>query len=204
MSRHSFPHTRPLQALLCALAAFAGLLVVPTAALADGNMNFVYGQRSLDEDFWEPTEDQTVIGGTLDFGGANWPVHIAAGYYKSDDDGTLNSFPILGSVDLDAELSEWSVGVHKVWKAGMVRPFVGGGISFVSADADVSSVFGDVSDDDDSTGVYVQGGVFWRLGEFFNIGFDARLLEGTDVTLFDMDGDADYWQIGALVGFGWP
>lgn len=203
MSRHSFPHTRPLRTLLCALAAFAGLLLFSTAARADGNMNFVYGQRSLDEDFWEPTEDQTVLGGTIDFGGANWPVHIAAGYYQSDDDGTLNTFPILGSVDLDAELSEWSVGVHKVWKAGMVRPFVGGGVSFVSADADVTSVLGDVSDDDDSTGIYVQGGVFWRLGEWFNLGFDARLLEGTDLTLFDQDGDADYWQIGALIGFGW-
>lgn len=202
MSRPAILHTRPLQGLFFVLFACT-LLFVPAAARADGNINFVYGQRSLDHDFWDPTDEQTVVGGTLEFGGKNWPVHIAAGYSKSSDKGTLNTFPILGSVDLDAEVSEWSLGVHKVWKAGMVRPYVGGGISFVSTDAKVSSALGNTSDDDDTTGVYVQGGVFWRLGEWFNLGFDARLLEGTDVTLFDMDGDADYWQVGALVGFGW-
>ncbi|HET8945932.1 MAG TPA: outer membrane beta-barrel protein [Candidatus Polarisedimenticolia bacterium] len=203
MSRPAILHTRPLRALSFVLLA-CRLTLVPAVARAEGNMNFVYGQRSLDEDFWDPTDDQKVLGGTLDFGGKDWPVHIAAGYYKSDDEGTLNSFPILGSVDLDAEVSEWSLGIHKVWKAGIVRPYVGGGVSFVSTDAKVTSNLGNVSDDDDTTGIYVQGGVFWRLGEWFNLGFDARLLEGTDVTLFDMDGDADYWQIGALVGFGWP
>jgi hypothetical protein len=203
MSRPAILRTRPLRFLSFVLVVFA-LVLAPTAAHAEGNFNVVYGQRSLDQDFWDPTDDQTVIGGTLEFGGKNWPVHIAAGYYKSDDKGTLNSLPILGSVDLDAEVSEWSLGVHKVWKAGIVRPYVGGGISFVSTDADVTSNLGSLSDDDDTTGVYVQGGVFWRLGEWFNLGFDARLLEGTGVTLFDMDGDADYWQIGALVGFGWP
>jgi len=203
MSRPAILRTRPLRFLSFVLVVFA-LVLAPTAAHAEGNFNVVYGQRSLDQDFWDPTDDQTVIGGTLEFGGKDWPVHIAAGYYKSDDKGTLNSFPILGSVDLDAEVSEWSLGVHKVWKAGIVRPYVGGGISFVSTDADVTSNLGSLSDDDDTTGVYVQGGVFWRLGEWFNLGFDARLLEGTGVTLFDMDGDADYWQIGALVGFGWP
>ncbi|HYV17760.1 MAG TPA: outer membrane beta-barrel protein [Verrucomicrobiae bacterium] len=203
MSRPAILRTRPLRIVTFLLLAFLAF-GAPTVARAEGNFNFVYGQRSLDQDFWDPTDDQTVLGGTLEFGGKDWPVHIAVGYYKSDDDGTLNSFPILGSVDLDAEVSEWSLGVHKVWKAGIVRPYVGGGISFVSTDADVTSNLGSLSDDDDTTGVYVQGGVFWRLGEWFNLGFDARLLEGTGVTLFDMDGDADYWQVGALVGFGWP
>ena len=203
MSRPAILHTRPLRPLSYFLLGLV-LTLLPAVARADGNFNFVYGQRSLDHDFWDPADDQTVLGGTLEFGGKDWPIHIAAGYYKSDDEGTLNSFPILGSVDLDAEVSEWSLGIEKVWKAGMVRPYVGGGVSFVSTDADVSSILGSVSDDDDTTGIYVQGGVFWRLGTWFNLGFDARLLEGTDVTLFDQDGDADYWQLGALVGFGWP
>ena len=191
-----------LRAASIVLLSFV-LMLFPSAARAGGNLNFVYGQRSLDEDFWEPTEDQTVLGAEVDFGGDDWPITIALGYWTSEDDGTLSNVPILGPVDLDAELSEWSVGIHKVWKAGIARPFVGGGISFVDADADVSSNFGDVSDSDDSNGVYVEGGVFWRLGTALNLGLHARLLEGTDLTLFDIDGDADYWQIGGLIGFGW-
>ena len=202
MSRPAILHTRPLRILAFVVLGFA-ILCMPTAARAGGNLNFVYGQRSLDEDFWEPTEDQAVLGLETDFGGDNWPVTIAVGYWRSDDDGTLSNFPILGPVELEAELSEWSVGIHKVWKAGIARPFVGGGVSFIDADADVSSNFGELSDSDDSNGVYVEGGIFWRLGKVVNLGLHGRLLEGTDLTLFDIDGDADYWQIGGLLGFGW-
>ena len=202
MSRPAILHTRPLRFLVLALLGIV-VIAVPTAARASGDVNFVYGQRSLDEDFWEPTEDQTVIGAEIDFGGEHWPVNIAVGYWTSEDDGTLASFPILGAVDLDAELSEWSIGVHKVWKAGIARPFVGGGVSFLDADADVSSNLGDASDSDSTNGIYVEGGIFWRLGSAFNLGLHGRILEGTDLTLFDQDGDADYWQIGGLLGFGW-
>ena len=72
-----------------------------------------------------------------------------------------------------------------------------------SADARVDSALGDRSDSDDTNGIYVEGGVYWRLGKAFNLGVHGRLVEGTDVTLFDQDGDADYYQVGALIGFGW-
>lgn len=179
------------------------VLLLSSAAFAGGDLNFVYGTRSLDDDAWEPTEDQEVFGATIDFGGAKWPVNIAVGYFSSEDEGELASFPILGAVDLESELSEWSVGVRKTWKSGSTRPFIGGGVSFLDADAEVVSALGSASDGDDTEGIYVEGGVYWRLGEAFNLGMHARILEGTDVTIFDQDGDADYWQIGALLGFGW-
>jgi hypothetical protein len=191
---------RSLGLIVFALA----LLFVPSTARASGDVNFVYGTRSLDHDFWEPTDDQEVYGATVDFGGAHWPVNIAVGYFKSHDDGTLNTFPILGSVDLDVHLEEYSLGVEKVWKAGkVVRPFLGGGVSHLHADAKVSAVLGSTSDDDSTNGFYVDGGIFFRLGSAFNLGIDGRVLQGTNVTLFDRDGDADYWQVGALLGFGW-
>lgn len=178
-------------------------LLLSTAAFAGGDLNFVYGTRSLDDDAWDPTDDQEVYGATIDFGAKGWPLHIAVSYFDSDDKGELASFPILGAVDLDSELNEWSVGVRRTWKPGNARPFLGGGLTRIDADADVSSALGSTSDSDSTEGLYLEGGVFWRLGEAFNLGLHGRLVEGTDVTLFDQDGDADYWQIGALVGFGW-
>lgn len=189
--------------VLAVLMLGLALVFLPTVARADGNVNGIYGQRTLGDDSWEPAEDQELYGVVTDFGGKNWPVHLSVGYFNSEDEGSLANFPILGSVDLDAELSEWTVGVNKTWKSGIVRPYIGAGVSFIDADADVTSALGEVSDSDDTTGIYVEGGVYWRLGEVFNLGIHGRIVEGTDVTLFDTDGDADYYQIGALFGFGW-
>jgi hypothetical protein len=188
-----------MQQWLIGLAA----MLLSSAVFAGGNANFLYGTRSMNDDAWEPTDDQEVYGLTVDFGGKTWPVCIAVSYLESGDKGEVASFPILGSVDLDSELSEWDVGVRKIWTVKSVRPFVGGGLSLIDADADVSSALGSTSDSDDTQGLYVEGGVYWRLGQAFNLGLNGRIVEGTDMTLFDQDGDADYWQVGALLGFGW-
>ena len=140
---------------------------------------------------------------TVDFGGKTWPINIALGYYESQDSGARANFPILGDVDMEGNVSEWSVGIYKKWEAGSARPFLGGGVSFVDAEAEVESILGSVDDSDSSNGVYLEGGIFWRLGEVFNLGLSGRIVEATDVTLFDIEGDADYYQVGALLGFGW-
>lgn len=185
------------------LAAMLLSSLLSSAAWAGGDFNFIYGTRSMNDDSWEPTDDQEVEGLTVDFGGKNWPVYLAVGYSESEDKGELSSFPILGSVDLDSQLSEWDVGVRKIWSVKPVRPYIGGGVAFIDTDAEVSSVLGSRSDSDSTQGLYVEGGIVWRIGQAFNLGIDGRIVEGTDVTLFDQDGDADYWQLGALIGFGW-
>ncbi|HXU13412.1 MAG TPA: hypothetical protein VN898_15770 [Candidatus Binatia bacterium] len=180
------------------------ILISSPCAYADGDVNFGFGSRAMDdEDSWEPTEDQDVFGVTADFGARTWPLHMAVGYYSSSDEGQLANFPVLGPVDLDSEVSEMSLGVHKVWTVKNARPFLGGGVTFVDAEADVESVLGQADDDESSTGAYLEGGIFWRLGEAFNLGLQGRFVQGTDITLFDVEGDADYFQIGALIGFGW-
>lgn len=180
-----------------------GIVFLSTAAFAGGNANFIYGIRELHDDAWEPTDEQDVYGLTVDFGGKNWPVYLAISYFESEDEGELASFPILGAVDLESEMSEWDIGVRKIWQAGSARPFMGGGVAFIDADAEVESALGTAADGDDTEGIYVEGGISWRLGEAFNLGVHGRIVEGTDVTIFDQEGDADHWQLGALFGFGW-
>jgi hypothetical protein len=184
-----------------------GLLVFVAAppAFAEGNANFVIGNRSLDHDFWDPVDSQTVYGVTVDFGQPKWPIHIAVGYYESSDHGN-ETFPGFGNVDFTGRVREFSAGVLKTWKfRKVVHPFVGGGAAFVEARGEVdSSIFGADSDHDSSGGFYGEGGVWWRLGRAFNIGVHARIVRLTNVTLFGSDGDADYQQIGVLLGWGWP
>jgi hypothetical protein len=190
---------RSLGLFVCALA----LLGIPSVAHAGGDLNFLYGTRYLNHGYWAPDDYQRVYGATFDFGGGRWPVNLAIGYYESDDSSTIPAVPA-GSADFDVHIHEYSFGVEKVIKAGpAVRPFFGGGISFVTAESDVTSVLGSVRDSSDTNGFYFHGGVFFRLGPSFNIGFDGRFLGGTHVTLFNQHGDADYWQFGGILGFGW-
>jgi hypothetical protein len=182
------------------------MAVAGTAAPAlanDVNLNFYpVAARYLDEEFWDPVEEQYALGGTVDFGEEGWPLHFAIGLHGSVGDENFGNAVI---DDVTGGVNEISFGVTKVWTPeGRTRPFLGGGVSFVHAEADASSLFGDLDDDDDSIGLWVEGGVYWRLGEHFNLGAFGRLLAGSDITLFGVEGDADYWEFGPMIGWSWP
>jgi hypothetical protein len=188
------------------------LLILPLAAapsLAAGNANFVLGARALGGDPWEEVENQAVFGVTVDFGPASWPVSLAAGYYLSTAEEEGIDVAGFTSGDYRGTVAEFSFGVRKTWKLGEgARVYVEGGGSSVLADVQLEGSSADIEDNDTSVGVYGQGGIFWRIGSAFNIGVDVRALAGTDVELTDFaefgEGDADYVQIGMILGWGWP
>jgi hypothetical protein len=49
----------------------------------------------------------------------------------------------------------------------------------------------------------VDWGLYWRLNGSFNIGLSGRFVGGTDVTLGDEEINADYFQAGLILGYGW-
>ena len=198
----------------CCLLVFAILMIcamgskVYAAQQTDwtGNVNFFLGSKTLDEDDWEPLEDQAEFGIKVDFKQQSWPVSIAIDSSYSSDDGDLliwDSF--LGFVDLDIEgnTSELSLGVRKIWDHfPIVRPFIGGGIAFISAEMEGSAFGISVSDDDTAMGIWIGGGVYWTISEHFNLGLDLRWSKA-EVTLFDEDGEAGGTHFGLLIGYHW-
>lgn len=180
-------------------APLLALCAVP--ALAGGNANFFLGSRGLDKDFWSPINSQAAFGASVDFGKKGWPIHLETGFYGSG--GYKENYN--GPLDITGSVGEIFFGVNKTWMThGSARPFIGGGLASVSASYKFSAPGGDTEESDDSGGVYFHGGVFWRIGNRFNIGVDGRLLGGTHVTLFGNDGNADYGQLGLVLGWGWP
>ncbi len=185
-------------------------------ASADGNVNFLIGERRLENDFWKSTdlERQGLFGVNIDYGDPAWPVRAMFGAHSSGvfDWESDNDFFDLDA-DPEAMVVELSAGAAWMPLEGRTRPYLGIGVSRVGAWVDV------VGDDYDSSfGFYAHGGIFWRLGSNFNFGFDVRALEGTDLT-FDandlgylpgtypedrIDLDADDVQFSFAIGFGWP
>ena len=185
------------------------LFSIPNLAICEdwtGNINAFLGMKYLDEDDWEPIEEQEEFGVAVDFKKQDWPVSIAIGYLSSSGDETMLMYdPFLGTVpfDFEGETSELSFGIKKIWDHfPKARPFIGGGIALISAEAKGTALGISVSDDDDAIGVWIGGGVYWTLAQHFNIGFDLRWSKA-EVTLFGIDAEAGGSHVGLLVGYHW-
>lgn len=162
-----------------------------------GNVNFFLGGKSLDENDWEPVDQHAEFGVLVDFKQQDWPVSIALDFLGSVEEATQSG------INYEGTTSEFDVGVRKIWGAEgtKIRPYIGGGLAFVSAEFK-GTAFTTVSDDDNGTGIWLNGGVYWTLNQSFNIGLDLRYSQA-DVTLFGVDGDAGGTHAGLILGIHW-
>ena len=170
-------------------------LAISGSSLGDwtGNLNLFLGAKALDKYEWEPTEEQDEFGVEVDFKQVGWPVSIAIDFLSGSGEGTY-----LG-VKFESKTSELNVGFRKIWDIfPRVRPFIGGGISFITGEFSGRGL----SDDDSAAGIWIGGGVYWTLGKHLNIGLEGKY-STADVTLFGVDADAGGGHFGILVGFHW-
>ena len=167
-------------------------------------MNVVVALRSVDEGFWSPTDDHLANGIDVDFRKPSWPISLKVGIHESSDEVKVGAglFGQGGTVVNEGEILELAVGVSKTWKPGeRTRLVLGGGASLVRAKIENRGI--GLEDDDSSAGIHATAGVYWVRGGFFNVGIEARVLNGTDLELLGRKGDADYSQVGLLLGAHW-
>ena len=187
-----------------------------STAMAESNANIIFGERFLGHEFWDPVDHQLSVGVNLDFGKEDWPIHLAVGLQFSFEDkgdwldvllvdiATLDGSP--DEPEVDGEVLELTFGIVKIWNAGkQMRIFLGGGVASLYARI-LDGVAG-ISDDDTSQGVYANAGIYWiaddDIGPQVNFGVEMRILRGTDIRFFGVQGDADSFQIALLAGWGW-
>ena len=186
-------------------AAFLGLaLVAPAKAESEpmaGNVQFLVGQRYLG-DYWKPLDRPAMFGVEVDFAPKSSPVHVAFSAIGSADKQKVTA-PYFGETgEVGAGIGELSAGF--LWhplKRGVVRPYLGAGLSLVYAG--IGTDYFDRAETDQSFGFYGNLGIFFKIGDTFNVGLDGRLVRGTKLTLAGVDGDADYEQLSLLLGFSW-
>jgi hypothetical protein len=181
-------------------------MMIPVASKAQewtGNVNAFLGAKALDEDDWEPAEEHGQFGILVDFKKKDWPVSIAIDLLSSEGDGAVFE-PNSGLfIDLEGETTELNAGVRKIWdQHAIVRPYIGGGLAFISADATGSAAGFTLSDDDSAVGFWINGGVYWTLNTSFNIGLDLRYSQA-EVTLIDTDVNAGGGHAGLILGYHW-
>jgi len=171
-----------------------------------GNVNLFLGTKFLDKDDWEPVEDHLEGGILFDIRRENWPVSIAVDLLYSWDDKDI-AVDILGvgrvNSTVEAKTFEINIGVRKIWEIlNYFRPFIGGGPAFIKAELEVTQRGNSISDSDTGFGVWIDAGVYVTLARHLNLGVDARWSKA-EVEIFDAQGDAGGWHIGALIGFHW-
>ncbi len=190
----------PARRLAAALPILLALGIATPARAGEyaGNLNFILGQKVLNEGDWEPIDDQPMVGVEYTWGFSNWPIHIATDVILSSEDGDIGS-----GVDADGSTAEMDLGVREIREHGPFRWSVGAGLSLVKAEVELEGPGGSVDDDDVGFGGWLGGGIFWRLGSRLNLGVSARYSKA-EVELFDADAEAGGFAYGALVGFGWP
>ena len=160
-------------------------------------LSFLLGLRSMDETYWEPVDEPVAFEANLEWRLEDSFLSFEIGSAISYDESNLfgidvdaTTFEIFGGARATADLVD-----------GHLRPYVGAGPSLIFANYGGESSGIRVSDDDVSFGLYVRGGVTWVFDGGFGLGLDYRKLVGTDVSLFGVDGDADFDQFGLTFGF---
>lgn len=185
--------------------------ILPSASQAadwTGNVNALLGIRLLDESLLEQAkvDEQDQFGILIDFRPNDWPINMAIDILQSEaDESAFDPFTGLGA-SIELEFTEVQLGVRKLWdRSRTVRPYIGGGLSYLTADisASVSDPFFSISvtDDDSSFGIWAGGGLYWTLGEAFNVGLDVRH-SLNEVSFGDLDVDAGT-HAGLLLGYHW-
>ncbi len=162
-----------------------------------GNVNAFAGVKSLDGDDWGPLGEQAATGIDADFRRPDWPLSCVVGYSYSFDGDTVDG------IDVEGSTSELYVGARKIFDVSPgVRPFVGGGIALVSAEYEDAVRGIKVSDDDSAAGLWLGGGIYYRVARNFNIGLSLRYTRA-EVTLYDVDDEAGGLHYGVLFGYHW-
>jgi len=162
----------------------------PSAQARESRIALILGGRSLDEDDYAPVEDQGVLGFEFAYEGVGSACGFEAGMQVSADEDDF------GGADIEAITREIYGGIHKSLGTSNVRPYVGAGLTLVGVEIEV----GGLSDDDASAALYAHGGLAIDVSESFFVGFDLRVLFGSDLEIGGVETDADYTQFGLLLG----
>ena len=85
--------------------------------------------------------------------------------------------------------------------AGPVRPYIGGGGTFLSTTTTIRQGFLQAEEDDSVLGAYLHGGIQADLNDVLFLGLDYRRVFADDYEFGGSSLTADYDQVSLVIGF---
>lgn len=197
---------------LFVLLALSACSAVPSAAWQEPHddpdrptrVGLYLGQRNLDEDDYEPVDEQVMLG--IEFvheareSVVGWEFGLAGSAVEETVEVSSSN------VDLEATTGEVYAGIRKSIGSGRLRPYIGGGVAYIQSELEASDGALTVSADDGSIAAYAHAGVSLSLTPGFFIGLDLRLLFASDVDYrfdelnLELESDVDYLQLALTIG----
>jgi opacity protein-like surface antigen len=166
------------------------------SGMSSRHVTFLVGERQLDDDDWDPVEDQLATGvevdGTDPDSGHGYEFGLT--YSQDDDD--------VGPVDVEASTFDVYGGYRYTFQPGDqgIHPYVSAGLAVIYGNVELDGPGASPDDDDTSPGAYVRAGIGFDLTENARLGIDYRHLFFTDVDIFGIS-DADFDQFMLTLGF---
>jgi len=191
-----------ITALTLALSFCSAALSAERVAEWTGNVNIFLGHKRLDNNDWEPVEEQDEIGIEVDFAKKQWPVNIAVDFMSSKDNKTISG------VNREGETDEFNFGVRKIFSIEKmdIHPYFGGGLAIISGVMSTTMSGVTTSVDGRDLGIWLNVGVYWTLGEHFNLGLDLRRSKAdADFNIGGTDRNVELGgrHAGMLLGYHW-
>lgn len=166
-----------------------------------GDAGLLFGGRRLNREDWEPTHRMGQLGLVTSFQPARWPIALAGDLLVAGDDGDARAPGGMG--EQRGRTTELDLGVRKHWRGGeRWRPYLGGGLAFVTGRIELAGPAGTVSDEDDGVGPWLGGGVGYLLGKGFTLGLDTRVSRAR-TRLFGDNKNAGAFSLGLMLGYNW-
>lgn len=179
----------------------AGLIVVMlcgaahAAKLPESNFSAFLGQKTLDDNDWEPVESQVEWGLIADLGRKDSVANLVISYLFSTDDSTQNG------ADFTGDTWELGLGIRKPFhlEAGFA-PFIEFGAAYVDATLE-RSVISPAESSDSAFGLWGGLGINFAVGERVSVGALLRYT-AAEVTLLGADREAGGLHFGVTAGIG--
>lgn len=168
---------------------------------ARGRFSALFGKRSIDEDAFTPTDSPGVF--AVEYsqvpgqGGLGFEFGLGLGF--DDEDGAI--LPNNSIADRELRQAELYAGLRAEFRAGPVRPYIGGGGTFLSTTTTIRQGFLQAEEDDSVLGAYLHGGIQADLNDLLFLGLDYRYVFAEDYEFGSSSLTADYDQVSLVIGF---
>lgn len=161
-----------------------------------GNISGYIGTKSLKEEDWNTLDNQGSLGILFDIKKQNWPVSLAFDVIVSGDVNETDSLKETGGT------VEYDLGVRKIFdlNGSAFKPYIGGGVAFISAEIKNESDTTLLKQKKDATGAWVGVGAYYAITPKLNLGMDVRYSKAK-VTLFDEEREIGGLNAGLTFGY---